>query len=504
MRKSLLLLLMLCKLIYSYGYVPTYTVSKQYVATVGVPFVIDPALDAGGSHEEESTMSGFINTYDTSNYIPTLFTFSTSVYTHTCYVNGGSFVANGYVYTIMPTKVGTSNFRVSVTFLRNNSYTNYMITYSVVGVDVTKITIPSELSLTVGESYTFSPVIADSRAQTSLTWTSSRNSVASVDANGRVTANGVGTADITCTASNGVSAKCTITVEPVYIESVTMNETDCTLFVGDKKQLSVTVMPQDASIKEMQWSSSDTKVAMVDQNGLVTAVGSGVAQITAAAKDGSGKSASCVVTVEKDNKLTVTDVAQCNGGRGLMNVLLSDEETILGFQFDLELPTGVTVPTDDSGNLIAQLTGNAANTHSISSRKTQSGLYRFIVSSNTGEAISNANGDGMSITFDVADDVQPGIYTITLKNIEMTVKRTGSVYEDLHPKNSTAQLTVVKAIAGDVNGDGKVTVTDLSSIIGYIQGDVPVRFIQKSADMNNDGKVSITDAVRVIDVILSK
>ena len=150
------------------------------------------------------------------------------------------------------------------------------------------------------------------------------------------------------------------------------------------------------------------------------------------------------------------------------------------------------------------LTGNAANTHSISSRKTQSGLYRFIVSSNTGEAISNANGDGMSITFDVADDVQPGIYTITLKNIEMTVKRTGSVYEDLHPKNSTAQLTVVKAIAGDVNGDGKVTVTDLSSIIGYIQGDVPVRFIQKSADMNNDGKVSITDAVRVIDVILSK
>lgn len=502
--KKLFLLVLMGIGIYLNAFSQINKISIQHVVTVGQSVTIDPLADINVPRDLLQSMSGMLNTSDYNTLVTSNFTYTSSVYS-----TNSENSAKGFVYTITPQKIASTSFCIRLTHYYYREYHAttlhaYEITYTIVGVDVTKITIPSELSLTVGESYTFSPVIADSRAQTSLTWTSSRNSVASVDANGKVTANGVGTADITCTASNGVSAKCTITVEPVYIESVTMNETDCTLFVGDKKQLSVTVMPQDASIKEMQWSSSDTKVAMVDQNGLVTAVGSGVAQITAAAKDGSGKSASCVVTVEKDNKLTVTDVAQCNGGRGLMNVLLSDEETILGFQFDLELPTGVTVPTDDSGNLIAQLTGNAANTHSISSRKTQSGLYRFIVSSNTGEAISNANGDGMSITFDVADDVQPGIYAITLKNIEMTVKRTGSVYEDLHPKNSTAQLTVVKAIAGDVNGDGKVTVTDLSSIIGYIQGDVPVRFIQKSADMNNDGKVSITDAVRVIDVILSK
>lgn len=446
-----------------------------------------------------------MNTVNDNAYTTTNFTYSTEVYSASWVINNYKGTSQGFIYTITPQVAATSNFRVNVTVCPDTKYYYpYEITYTIIGVDVTKITIPSQLSLTVGESYTFTPVITDSRAQTNLSWTSSKNSVATVDAEGKVTAKGVGTADITCTASNGVSAKCTITVEPVYIETITMNETDCTLSVGDKKQLSVTVTPQDASIKDMQWSTSDDKVAMVDQSGLVTAVGSGVAQITATAKDGSGKSASCVVTVEKDNKLTVTDVAQCNGGRGLMNVLLSDEETILGFQFDLELPEGVTVPTDGDGNLMAQLAGNAVTTHSISSRKTLSGLYRFIVSSNTGEAISNTNGDGMSITFDVADNMLQGIYTITIKNIEMTVKRTGSVYEDLHPKNSTAQLTVVKAIAGDVNGDGNVTVTDLSSIIGYIQGDVPVRFIQKSADMNSDGKVSITDAVRVIDVILSK
>lgn len=132
------------------------------------------------------------------------------------------------------------------------------------------------------------------------------------------------------------------------------------------------------------------------------------------------------------------------------------------------------------------------------------GLYRFVVTPQGSRAISNANGDGMSITIDVADDVTTGTYDMTIKDIEMTVKKAGNVYEDIHPKNSTATLTVTEAMMGDVNGDGRVSVTDVISMNSYILEEEPARFIRKVADLNGDGKVTITDMVQVIDIILGR
>ncbi|MBQ9362015.1 MAG: Ig domain-containing protein, partial [Bacteroidaceae bacterium] len=76
---------------------------------------------------------------------------------------------------------------------------------------VISITIPNSLSLNVGENYTFSPVIAEPGANTTLSWSSTNPGVATVY-NGTVQAVGPGTATIICTAENGVSAQCLVTV----------------------------------------------------------------------------------------------------------------------------------------------------------------------------------------------------------------------------------------------------------------------------------------------------
>jgi hypothetical protein len=313
----------------------------------------------------------------------------------------------------------------------------------------------------------------------------------------------VGTAIITCTTENGKTANCEVTVNPVLVSSITLNETNAEMIVGEKLQLQATIAPENTTDKSVTWSSTNETVAVVDESGQVTAVGSGTCQVKATANDGSGKTASCLVTVEKNNKLTVTNMTQCSGGQGVLNVLLSDEETIMGFQFDLQLPTGVTVAEKD-GKLLAALTGNAVNTHSIASSKISEGLYRFIVTPQGSRAISNANGDGMTINIDVADNVPTGTYDMTIKNIEMTVKHTGNVFEDIHPKDSKATLTVTEAVMGDVNGDGRVSVTDVISMNSYILEEEPAQFIRKVADMNGDGKVTITDMVQVIDIILGR
>ena len=287
------------------------------------------------------------------------------------------------------------------------------------------------------------------------------------------------------------------------INSININEVEASLTVGDNIQLTTVITPNNATNKSVTWSSTNETVAVVSEGGQVTAVGSGTCQVKATANDGSGKSASCLITVEKNNKLTVTDMTQCSGGRGVLNVLLTDEETIMGFQFDLELPTGGTVAEKD-GKLLAQLTGTAVNTHDISSNKVGDGLYRFVVTPQGSRAISQANGDGMTITIDVADEVAVGIYAMTIRDIEMTVKKAGNVFEDIHPKNSTATLTITEAVMGDVNGDGRVSVTDVISMNSYILEEEPAQFIRKVADLNGDGRVTITDLVQVIDIILDR
>ena len=85
--------------------------------------------------------------------------------------------------------------------------------------------------------------------------------------------------------------------EKKKIEEITLNKTNITLYVGETETLVTTILPDDATNKNVKWSSRDTSIATVE-NGTVTAIAPGTAIITATTQDGNGKSASCVVTVE--------------------------------------------------------------------------------------------------------------------------------------------------------------------------------------------------------------
>ncbi|MCM1257168.1 MAG: Ig-like domain-containing protein [Roseburia sp.] len=88
--------------------------------------------------------------------------------------------------------------------------------------------------------------------------------------------------------------------------SVSLNATDKTLLIGDDFQLSASVSPDNATNKEIHWSSSDSNVASVDDEGLVTAKAEGKTVITAETADGSGAKDSCEITVEKKKESSET------------------------------------------------------------------------------------------------------------------------------------------------------------------------------------------------------
>ncbi|MBQ4059093.1 MAG: leucine-rich repeat protein [Lachnospiraceae bacterium] len=153
--------------------------------------------------------------------------------------------------------------------------------------------------LDLGDTATFTATVAPSNATNkSVTWSSSNASVATV-AGGKVTAKGEGTATITAATNNGLKATATVTVKAtgVKVDSVTLDKTAVTLEAGQTAQVNATILPANAEPKyaALTWKSSNTKVATISNSGLITAISSGTATITA--ETASGVSATMQVTV---------------------------------------------------------------------------------------------------------------------------------------------------------------------------------------------------------------
>lgn len=135
-----------------------------------------------------------------------------------------------------------------------------------------------EITMYVGQtkrlSYSVLPINASKNA---VTWTSTNSGVASVDAQGRVTARKVGTAVIMVkTLDGGHTAYCTVNVRQIA-EGVKFNQSELKLQTGQVHELEYTLIPNNATDVDLLWESSDTKVAVVDERGRVTAKGPGTA-----------------------------------------------------------------------------------------------------------------------------------------------------------------------------------------------------------------------------------
>ena len=107
-------------------------------------------------------------------------------------------------------------------------------------------------------------------------------------------------------------------IAPVLVSQLTLSAETLTVYLGETAQLTATVN-EDADDKTLTWTSSDTAIATVDENGVVTPVAAGTVTITAAANDSSGKTASCTVTVAE--KPAVVVVAGDFDGNGSVTIV---------------------------------------------------------------------------------------------------------------------------------------------------------------------------------------
>ena len=167
---------------------------------------------------------------------------------------------------------------------------------TVIPTPVTSVTLnQTSASLKVGETVTLTATVKpDDATDKTVKWTSSNKYVASVDQNGRITANTGGTATITAT-SGSFSATCKVTVI-VPVENITLNMVSKTIKVNETILLIAVVSPSNATNQTIQWTSSDNSIASVSSDGLVKGLKEGFATITASADN---QSATCAITVKR-------------------------------------------------------------------------------------------------------------------------------------------------------------------------------------------------------------
>ena len=169
-----------------------------------------------------------------------------------------------------------------------------------------------EVTLKIGETTTLEASITpDNATNKNVTWSSEDSDIASVDKDGEVTAKGEGKTTITVTTADGQkTATCEVTVieeqdpdpepdpEEIAVEGISLNIQNITLKIGETTTLEASITPDNATNKNVIWSSEDIDIASVDEDGKVTAKEVGKTTITVTTEDGQ-KTATCEVTVKE-------------------------------------------------------------------------------------------------------------------------------------------------------------------------------------------------------------
>lgn len=407
--------------------------------------------------------------------------------------------------------IGAGSCYITVTTKDGRKKATCRVTVTIPPVRVTKIKLSrTSLSLTgAGKTYTLKASISPSKATNkALTWTSSNSRVATVTAGGVVRVTGTGSCTITATAKDGsrkrASCKIRAVVPVVKVSSVKLSKSAVTLSgIGKTYSLKASVSPSNATNKALTWTSSNGKVATVTTGGIVKAVGKGSCTITATAKDGSRKKATCKVTVtipavtpptkpteptkpstpetEKPSDPKPQGVAKVASGIGTTSVNIPD----------------VQPPCyDENGSYY--MVGDTVKLSATASPSNASDKRVTWTSSDTSVATVDANGNvtikGSGTCFITAAAVNWGVPADKVSMVNTynwSLARQAAEFQprgeyNIVARSAHTQLYDINFTTDDVNGDGRLAITKKMISIGATKKLSPVLLSTSSSPKHTE------------------
>ena len=344
-----------------------------------------------------------------------------------------------------------------------------------------------------------------------LTWTSSNSAVALLSGN-VLTVKGAGTATITAAqAGNGdykaFSREFSLAVGKA---ALTITANDCTKVEGEENpELTVSyegfVNDDDASVLTQQpVVTTEATTASPAGSYPITVSGAAAANYDISYVAGT-------LTVEEapleptdisqmDNAIYVEKAEGAKGNSGTIVISLKNAQAATAYQFNLKLPEGVTLKTNNEGEYTCTLSsrhrGHNANINTLEDE----GVYRIVVSSMQSKMIDGNDGNVLAIAVDVSDDLELGSYPIFIQDARYSLSG-GTV---IRMQETVGVFDIEDFLLGDVNEDGDIDVGDVVCIVNNSIGKPNEKFVEKAADVDYDGEIDIADAVKLVNFIIKK
>lgn len=336
--------------------------------------------------------------------------------------------------------------------------TDLSVVIPVTGISLNK----TSTTIGRGETETLTATVEPDGTGSTVKWTSSNPSVASVDQDGKVKAVSAGTATITA-AAGGKSAACEVTVN-VPLKGITINGNQTSIRKGTTTQLSVSFDPEDTTDnKAVSWSSDDPEIASVDQNGLVTAIADGSTTIRAKAGSVEGTYA---ITVEEVPLQSISIKNETTIHRGETETLqvtyapenTTDDKTVSWSTSDLTIAS-----VDGNGKVTAVEKGQAVITAKVGEKQAvctvtvDAPLKSIVPTNSTLELVKNQKAT-ITYTFDPEDTTSDRAVAFSSLNEDVaTVDALTGEVTAVKEGDAVIRLTGADGITADV----KVVVTEI-------------------------------------------
>jgi len=313
-----------------------------------------------------------------------------------------------------------------------------------------------EMEMTLGSSLSLQATVSPSNASNkNVTWSSLDESVVSVDNEGKLTANSLGSTTVKVVTEDGnYEASCLVRVceETINVTGVSLNYDAFNLYVGKKYTLHATIEPYNATEQGLEWSSDDESVVTVE-NGTITGVSVGNANVTVSTVDG-GYFAKCAVTVleeenvvpyipeESEDIFIITEAGEFNVDNDYKQIYVNapdDAEVVLNLN-------GVTIENTENSPIFVE----NCDSIDISAKKGKTNNINDLRSAYT----QDEDGQGKGAIYVANGDLK-------LKGTG-TLNITANYYNGVHCKDDVKiqkQTLNIDAIHHAIKGNDSVTVT---------------------------------------------
>lgn len=289
-------------------------------------------------------------------------------------------------------------------------------------------------------------------------------------------------------------------------ENITMGAAELTLEVGSESQLQCTVLPETAENKTVTWNTTDANVVTVDEMGNLIAVSEGEAIVSATTNDGTNLVANCKIKVvgakatdinQFKDVIYVENTKAFIGKNATLSIRMKHETDVAGFQFNMLLPEGFSIKKISRGEGISGLDENDENIYTFKTSDKKDGSRFFLCYSVTNTAMPKGDIEIAKVEVNVPENIEAGEYDVILKKEEMAF---GTESKKVDFVNS--MFTVADCILGDVNKDGIITVSDITSLGQYLIDNDDTVINKAAADANGDGEVTVGDITTIATMII--